>query len=867
MRIIKPIELLVKSIESSVKNFLTSEDVKVALLLLILSCIFFWKVILNPEKIIFAEYFSDVIELFYPYKALVHDVWQSNGRLPLWNPYTFMGNPIVGNVLYAMFHPYNLFYFFFSPEPLFGLLFLVDTFLIGLFTYFFMKLIGVRRFGSLVSAVAFMFSGVVVARIYAGHPINLDIIAMVPLSFFVLEVAIQKRSLFYGCLAGIPIALQLLGGNIQVALYGITTLGIYFILRLFFIFRKTPKGVIKPLIIAVLAIMVGISLSAVQLLPSLELLGLSERFEPNYEEATAYSFSPEQSLTLLMPEFFGTYLDYTYWGERNFWELCVYTGVFSIVFTIIAIIGVKNEYKIIFLILLALSFLFALGRYFPIYMIFYRFVPFFDMFRKPATMLFMTAFSLSVLSGFGADSLFEIPSSGTKFRDTKFRKRLSILIKLLMVASALTLIATLCVHILKDEIISFGGEVLKERYKTFTSQIHSLPYELEFYINKIPEVYVRIRLSLIIFLITLSSITALLYVRISKNVSIKYLQLAILIIILSDLWYFGMKYIDVIDTEIIFSKRPIIGYLEGMGRPESETKFRILNMGVIPQYITIKYKIETIGGYEAVQLKNYLNFINYYFGGEKDKEIGYAFLNVEEDKILNNSKILGLLNVKYILTQTQFNDSYDSEFIFRHNITTNVYVKSLSNYQYKSNRGGYIPSNLTTQVYVYENKNFLPRAFVVRNARILGDGETILRELGKSDFDSKETIILEEDVGVPLKNSGTYKQLGIEYYSPNEIIVNVYMDSPGFLVLSENYYPGWKAVDNGKETEIYKTDYILRSVYLTTGQHTVKFEYEPLSYVFGFWVSFITTVALCVFVLYKIKSCICPRCKERYKEG
>ena len=815
-------------------------DIRIVLILFLLSCIFFWKILLNPDKVIFAEYFSDVIDYSLPIKTFIQETWQSTGNLPFWNPYTFMGNPAAANPQYTMFHPYNLLYLILQPGLLFGFLFLLDAFLIGVFTYFFARSIGIKKFGALVSAVTFMFSGVVIGHVYGGHPMDMDVIIMMPLSFFAIETAMQKRSIFYGILAGMPIGFQLLGGNTQVALYGISAVGLYFILRLSFTVVKTPKVAPKLMLIMILATLVGISLSAVQLVPSLELSGLASRSDMTYEEATTYSFPPEQSLTFLMPEIFGTYLDYTYWGGRNFWELCVYTGVFSIVLAIVSLIGgVKNQYKIIFSLLLIFSFLFAIGQYFPLYKVFYYFVPFFDIFRKPSVMLFLTAFSIAVLSGFGADFL-----SGDW--SIKRKKTLLPIIKVLTVLSVFTLAVAASVYAFKDTVMSYGEKLLQQKYELFTSQAHSLPYGLDFYVDKIPEVYSHILNSLINLLALSVAITILLYARLKNRIGFKYFQILVLMVILFDLWGFGMKYIDVIDAETIFAKRPVIGLLE------NETQsFRLLDMSAsLPSYVAMKYHIETLDGYDPIHLESYADFMKYHFGENEDMELGYSFLKVKEDRVLNNSKLLGLLNVKYILTQR----SSDSPgFSLKQNITTPVYVKSLSNYKYETSRRGYQPSNLTMQVYMYENNDFLPRAFVVRNAEVAGGGKT-LEDMAKEDFDPTETIILEKDVGVPLNNQGAYKQADIAYYSPNEIRVQVYMDNPGFLVLSENYYPGWTATDNGRETEIYRADYILRAVYLNEGQHTVKFVYDSVSFRLGSSITIITLLLVCTLILYKIKS-------------
>jgi len=805
-----------------------------------MSCVFFYKVLSSPNGIIFDAYFSDVIATFLPYKTLVHAAWQGFGQLPMWNPYTFMGLPAVGNTLFALFNPSNILYMFFNPAWLFGALMFVDVFIIGVSTYFFVKEIGVNRFGALVAAITFMFSGVVIARVYAGHPVNLDVIAMIPLSFLLVEKAIQKKSLFYGALTGIPIALELVGGNIEISLYGVTALALYFALRLIFVIRESPKHVPKTLALMVVALVLGVALSAVQFIPAFELSLQSVRnvaSSVDYQTATAYSFPPEQTMTFLIPEFYGTFLDFTYWGGRNFWELCVYTGVFSLVLVVVALIDAKNKYKLSFLAILAFSILFVLGRYTPFYSVFY-YMPFFNMFRKPSAMLFLTAFSLSVLAGFGADFL-------SRPINPDHKKRLALLTKILAILSIFGIVGTISTYVLKDTIMSFGKQLLVSKYQYFTTNVHTLPYELEFYMDKIPQVYDHILFGMAAFIATLGAITVLLHLHISGRISMKYFQLAVVAIILVDLWWFGLKYVQVIDTAALFNDMPAIDMLKS-----DTTMFRVLNIpGAIPDYMISHSGLQSMTGYEAVQLLTYQKFMGYFFGTSYD-ELGYSFSNIKESTLANNTKILGLLNVKYVLTG---DDLGSRGLVLKQNMTTTLYVKSLDNIKYKSNRMGYIVSNETTQLNIYENPNLLPRAFVVRNAEVAG-GDSTLAAMAAANFDPKNEIILEENPGVPLVNPGSYTPAEVTYYSPNEIRVHVDTATPGFLVLSENYYPGWSASDNGKDTQIYRADYVLRSVYLGLGEHDVVFTYYPLSFKIGALISSAAVLFTIAAILYETRS-------------
>ncbi len=94
----------------------------------------------------------------------------------------------------------------------------------------------------------------------------------------------------------------------------------------------------------------------------------------------------------------------------------------------------------------------------------------------------------------------------------------------------------------------------------------------------------------------------------------------------------------------------------------------------------------------------------------------------------------------------------------------------------------------------------------------------------------------------------------ISHKEPNKIKLQTNLDSPGFLVLSEIDYPGWKAYDNKKELEIYNTDYILRSIYLKSGNHDISFIYEPDSYKIGKIISLLTLFSVLFYLFYENNS-------------
>ena len=83
-------------------------------------------------------------------------------------------------------------------------------------------------------------------------------------------------------------------------------------------------------------------------------------------------------------------------------------------------------------------------------------------------------------------------------------------------------------------------------------------------------------------------------------------------------------------------------------------------------------------------------------------------------------------------------------------------------------------------------------------------------------------------------------------YDINNITLEVDNPADGFLVLSEIYYPGWKASVDGQETKVYKADYALRAIRLPEGQYKVRFTFDPLSFKIGALLSLLSIGALIV---------------------
>lgn len=145
----------------------------------------------------------------------------------------------------------------------------------------------------------------------------------------------------------------------------------------------------------------------------------------------------------------------------------------------------------------------------------------------------------------------------------------------------------------------------------------------------------------------------------------------------------------------------------------------------------------------------------------------------------------------------------------------------------------------TQEWVIYENKNCLPRAFCVSRLEKFRGIADLKRRFDSFSLDPSKVAFVDdtdfERLGGKAFTRGTVE---IESYDSNRIVIRCRIDSAeGFLVLSDFFYPGWKAFIDGKETKIYRVNGLLRGIVVDAGSHQVEFKYEPSSLKYLLWLS------------------------------
>ncbi|MBI2863141.1 MAG: YfhO family protein [Chloroflexi bacterium] len=155
------------------------------------------------------------------------------------------------------------------------------------------------------------------------------------------------------------------------------------------------------------------------------------------------------------------------------------------------------------------------------------------------------------------------------------------------------------------------------------------------------------------------------------------------------------------------------------------------------------------------------------------------------------------------------------------------------------------------QVVVRENLRVLPRAFLVPEVRVIDQPKRIVDAMSTEPFDARKTVIVEErdpivesfqKMGREGTTSAGEGAVRIESYKPEQVRLSADTEADAFLVLSDSFYPGWHATVDGKETKIYRANYLFRAIMVPQGKHDILFYFAPASFQRGFLITLTTAL-------------------------
>jgi hypothetical protein len=155
---------------------------------------------------------------------------------------------------------------------------------------------------------------------------------------------------------------------------------------------------------------------------------------------------------------------------------------------------------------------------------------------------------------------------------------------------------------------------------------------------------------------------------------------------------------------------------------------------------------------------------------------------------------------------------------------------------------------------VYKNPNAFPRAWFVHKSVVESSSDAAFRRLADPAIDLHTTAILDAPLRTALDGTaGTEESVRFRSYEADRMAIDIDSGKPALLVLSEMYYPGWRATVNGKPAEILKVDGALRGILVPAGPGRVDLEYAPFSFYAGAAVSLVTFGAVLAGLVVELK--------------
>jgi hypothetical protein len=154
---------------------------------------------------------------------------------------------------------------------------------------------------------------------------------------------------------------------------------------------------------------------------------------------------------------------------------------------------------------------------------------------------------------------------------------------------------------------------------------------------------------------------------------------------------------------------------------------------------------------------------------------------------------------------------------------------------------------------MFENLRAMPPAFLVPSTGItvIKDEKAQMELIRSPGFDPERTVVVEEPLGIASADGAPGN---VQWISRKNASVQLKVESAthSVLVLSQVFYPGWKAFVDGKQTAVFPADYALTGIAIDPGSHDVVFKFDPLSFKAGLLLSAVT--ALIVGVLFYRRS-------------
>ena len=349
-----------------------------------------------------ALYYFDVTEINYPYRDFLAKEMRL-GRFSRWLPDLYCGLPLYSESQAGYWHPLKyVLYPFMATWKAFNLDTVLSIWLAGLGTYGWLRR-HVGALGSLTGAAIFGLGGFTWAHLI--HTSMVNALASVPFAVWALESSWSNSRWRAVSLGAFAIAFQVFAGHLQDTILTSMVLGLYALIRASH--ETTWANRRHVIATATVLVLLGGVLSAVQWVPSKELLDRSPRAGGlTWDDLTYGSWHPELIPTLIVREAYGTRARDTDWldGYYPYHEMDAYLGIVGLFLAAIGARAYRDRWVGSWLVIAAIGVMLMLGR-FTFLVDFLHRVPIVGSSRIPVRFHLWVTLATSALAAVGVDRL------------------------------------------------------------------------------------------------------------------------------------------------------------------------------------------------------------------------------------------------------------------------------------------------------------------------------------------------------------------------------------------------------------------------------------------------------------------------------
>lgn len=703
------------------------------------------------------------------------------------------------------------------------------TFMLMLGFYILLRVFGIPVWLAGLGGIMWAFSSYFFILISAGHIWKFITLAYVPPTIAGIVLAYRGKLLWGGILTALFVALQITSNHVQMSYY-------FFFVILFFVGAyfekawrtKTLPQFFKASAVLIVAALVGIAANVSNLYHTYAysketMRGKSELVQTgdaakqtssglDRDYITQWSYGIDETLTLLVPNFKGGAsaalsqsetamskanpmysslygLLTQYFGTQPMTSGPVYVGAFVLFLFVLGCFIVKGPLKWALIGATFFSIVLSWGKNFmPLTDFFIDYVPLYNKFRAVSSILVIAEFTIPLLAIFALKRLLEEP-------EILKQEKKPLGISLLLTAGIALLLAVAPGSIGSGYVPAQEAQMLQNA----VNQQMIPANELSGILANLGEMRAELVSSDALRSFIIIGIgCSLLWLYASGKLRSSLTIAGITILCLADMWGVNKRYLN--DAQFVphsirtetFTKTNT----DELILQDTSLDYRVLNFATSTfDDNNTSYWHKSVGGYHPAKLRRYQEMIEHHISPEMQAAYkAIATAGGEMDSVdANKFRVLNMLNTKY--------------FIF--------------------------PAGQQRQTvpilnpHAYGNAWFVNKVQYVNNANEEIDALDSIIPTETAVVDARFKDVLK---GTTESYKDSLSSIRLTSYAPNRLTYETNNAQDGIAVFSEIYYPdGWHVTIDGQPAELARADYILRTMYVPAGQHTIEMRFDPTS--------------------------------------